>query len=166
MALILSRVIRASNPPRTVHRRRRQRRLDKRTPVGGRGRRGEKRTRGAQNLVGFAQLTNLTLEFSDTPGIIRARAGTGALVDLSALDPAPQRLGVHAQLVADALDRPGSGGRILPGLDRHPRGSLPQVVRIFPWCCHSSDPLLGDQSLQPTQDASTCCQVELRGLQR
>lgn len=79
---------------------------------------------------------------------------------------APQRLGVHAQLVADALDRPCLGGRILPGLDRHPRGSLPQFVRILPWCCHDSDPLSGDQSLQPSQDASMCCQVELRVLQR
>ena len=63
-------------------------------------RRGEKRRR-PQDLVGSAELFDLTLKISDSTGFLAGHAGPVPLIDLGLDHPVPQRLRVDPQLSPD-----------------------------------------------------------------
>lgn len=66
--------------------------------------RREESRRAAQDLIGSAQLTVLSLQDTDTLSVRGGRAGVVTGIDLNLADPASQRLGVDAELVAHPFE--------------------------------------------------------------
>jgi len=85
-----------------------------------------------QDRVGSSQLSDLFVQLLDPLCLVSGGAGPGALVDLGLLDPGAQSLGVDTQLVGDPADRALGPRRVSQCLQRHPRGSLAQLIGVLP----------------------------------
>lgn len=79
-----------------------------------------------------------------------------AIVDLSALDPAAQRLGVDSELVGDAPTCTARRARILLRVEHEPDRTLAKLLAVPPWCCHASHPLWVE-TLDVTRDGAPTC---------
>src|SRR5690606_14229186 len=93
----------------------------------------EKHARRPEDLVRLLQLGDLLLQ----PLNLRLRLARGprlaALVNVDALLPQTQRLGIDAELSGDVLDRGVIGLVIGASLAQHPQRALTEVVRIRSW---------------------------------
>ena len=111
----------------------------------------EKRCGRPENLVGSAQLANLTFQLHDPGRIVAGGARPSTAVDLGLPNPGPQCFSMDTQLVSDPLDRPRARRRIPTGIQRHPGRPLPQLVAVLLRCCHDSH-RSWHESLRQTRD--------------
>jgi hypothetical protein len=82
--------------------------------------RREESRRRPQDRIRPTQLAVLLLQLSQAGCVGGGRPGSVAGIDLGLGDPVAQGVGVDAELAGDALHRPGAGGGVAAGLDRHP----------------------------------------------
>ncbi len=96
----------------------------------------EETRRRQQNLVRSFQLINLTAQLLDLGDLRRGLPRPSTGVNLGLLSPGPQRVRVHPNPWTNPVN--GLIQRqtllLLPGLEHETDRSIPQLLRILPWC--------------------------------
>ena len=88
--------------------------------------------RTLQDRVRPAQLSDLQRRLLDPGRLVSGASRPQTTIDLGLLDPGAQSLGVDTQLLADPADRALGPRRVSQRVQRHPRGSLAQLIGVLP----------------------------------